>query len=125
MARPAIDRLFDHTCRIWRSTSTKDDLGAESRTYAPIAEAQCALKRPTAPLADLGAGLAPTGRRRFYMRPDQDIQLRDVVEILSGPDAGGAQRTWEVDEPPTIPRGHHTQVDAFAWQGILPPIEES
>lgn len=125
MARPLIDRMFDHEVRIWRPTVTKDDLGAESREYAAVAEHPCALKRPTAPLADLGAGLAPTGRRRFYLRPDVDVQLRDIVEVVSGPDAAGEQATWEVDEPPTKPRGHHTQVDAITWNGNLPPLASS
>lgn len=119
---PRIDRLFDHTVRIWRPTAAPTArLGVERRTYAIlVASAGCALNRNVSPEQDQGAGMDQTGRRRFYMRPDSPIQARDVIEILTGPDADGQR--WEVDQNPTRPRGHHTQVDSIAWNGILPDV---
>jgi hypothetical protein len=121
MARPRIDRLFDHTVRIWRPIASSDNrLGVETRDYSvAIPTAGCALNRNVSPVQDQGPGMEPTGRRRFYMRPDLDIRERDLVQIMTGPDA---VQTWEVDQPPTRPRDHHTQVDAIAWNGVLPDV---
>ncbi len=119
MAAPRIDRLFDHKVLVWRPTATHANrLGAQTRTHTQVGTLQgAAVNRESAPMADQGVGMVPTGRRRLYMRPDANVQERDVVQIVDGPDAGG---TWEVDQPPTRPRGHHTQVDAIAWNGQLP-----
>lgn len=122
MAPPRIDRLFDHVVRIWRpAASSENRLGVETRIYSVAnPSAGCALNRNVSPEQDQGPGMDQTGRRRFYMRPDLDIRARDVVEIVSGPDADGQR--WEVDQAPTRPRGHHTQVDAIAWNGVLPEV---
>lgn len=122
MARPTIDRLFDHVARIWRPTPERSSLGVEERTYQVVeAEAGCKVNRSSAPVADAGPGFQPIGARRLYMRPDADVQARDLVELVTGPDAG---QFWEVNEPPTRPQGHHTQVDCIAWNGEE-PTEES
>lgn len=124
MTPPRIDRLFDHVVRIWRpATAPSSRLGVETRNYAIVGQAGAALNRNVSPEGDVGPGMMPIGRRRLYMRPDANVKARDVVEIIEGPEAAGVDgKTWEVDQPPTRPRGHHTQVDAVAWNGVLPPI---
>jgi hypothetical protein len=120
MAPPRIDRLFDHQVRIWRPTaSIANRIGAEERTYQPVGVAGAVVNRNVSPMSDQGVGMVPTGRRRLYMRPDADVLERDVVQVIDGPDAG---ESWEVDQPPSRPRGHHTQVDAIAWNGQLPEV---
>lgn len=114
--RPRIDGLFDSQIRIWRADITKDALSAESRTYRPTATVGAVVNRSTTPVAPANGGLAPTGSVRWYGRPDIDIQPRDICEVISGPDAG---HTWEVNQLPVRPRGHHTQVDCIEWHGIL------
>lgn len=119
---PRIDRLFDHQLRIWRATIGQDSLGAETRTYAvTLPSIGAVVNRAVAAEGDIGPGMEAIGRVRFYVRPDVEIFARDVVEIVSGPETG----TFEVDQPPVRPRGHHTQVDAIIWNGILPAIAES
>lgn len=113
---PSISRLFDHTVRVWRPSRASDGLGVESRNYVLRSTLGAAVNRSTAPEGLVAGGLAPTGRRRMYFLPTVDIQPRDVLEIVSGPEAPG---TWEVDEPPTRPRNHHTQVDSIDWHGTL------
>lgn len=123
MRRPKIDRLFDSTVRVWRPTADSNNrLGVEERNYTAIASLGAAFNRSTAPVGDIGPGVAPIGSRRFYLRPDANVQARDVLEIIAGPETG---TTWEVDEPPTRPRSHHTQVDSIVWNGILPAIAAS
>lgn len=122
MAAPAIERLFDSTVRIWRATPERSALGVEERTYfVVIVSAGAKVNRSTAPEADGGPGLQPTGGRRIYMKPDVDVQSRDLVELVTGADA---PQFWEVNEPPTRPQDHHTQLDCIAWNGET-PTEES
>lgn len=127
MTRPTIDHLFDHSIRIWRPTVSKDGVGAESRSYTLQVQTPCTLNRSVAPVAPVTAGgLAPVGRRRFYVRTTVSVRVRDIIELVSGPDAhADGQLTWEVDEPPVVPKGHHKQLDCVEWHGVLPEVEES
>lgn len=128
MARPSIAALFDHTVRVWRPVVNRSRLGVDERGYVVVAASLGAkLNRSSAPVADGGPGLQPTGSRRFYMAPDADVVERDIIEVLTGPDSG---QTWEVDEPPTRPNDHHTQFDARYWAGgpsqlVEPPAGEA
>lgn len=124
MARPKIDRLFDHVVIVWRPTADANNrLGVEQRAYSPAYQGVgCAVNRNESRMADTGPGMDPVGQRRMYFRPDADVRARDVIQIVEGPDSPG---TWEVDQPPTRPRGHHTQVDGIAWNGILPVLATS
>jgi hypothetical protein len=116
-----IERLQDHTVRVWRPVTVPDAIGADQRTYAPVGEPEPAkVNRNVAPTGDAGPGFAAIGRRRLYMKPGVDVEERDVLELVTGPDA---PQTLEVDEPPTRPRGHHCQVDCILWRGQLPELE--
>jgi len=113
----ALVDFFDTSIRIWRPETTNGRLGEEIRSYDVILEPaipNAAVNRPTAPLGDAGPGLAPIGERRVYMAPDTDVQPRDVLELLEGPDA---PQFLEVDEPPTRPGGDHVQLRCRLWQG--------
>lgn len=113
---PSIAGLLDSIVRIWRPSPVQDGLGVEQSSYALVGEFGAAFNRSTAPVAPVAGGLAPTGRLRIYLPPDADVQPRDVVQVVSGP---VSHLTWEVDEPPTRLRGHHTQLDTIAWEGDL------
>lgn len=120
---PRIDRLFDHTVRVWRPVRVKDNLGAQQTTYQNVATIGVAVNRSAAPMGGTsGGGLAPVGRIRMYARPDADVQPRDILEFLTG---GSSVGTWEIDEPPSRPKNHHTQLDCAKWNGILIPAGES
>ncbi len=123
MGRPTVDHLFNSQVRVWRYGVEKDNLGAERRVYTPDPTLHGAsINRSVAPSTDAGAGIAPVGRLRLYVRPDLVVEPRDVLQVVEGPEAG---LNWEVDDPPTHPRGHHTQLDVIAWHGDLPPVTES
>lgn len=117
MPRPSISGWFDSRIRIWRPTMAKDALGAEARLYSVLSEVECAINRSNATNALQDGGNATIGTLRWYGLPTIDVQPRDVCEIFEGPDSG---TTWEVAGPPVHPRGHHTQVDCFEWNGKLP-----
>jgi len=122
MTRPSITGWFDSTIRIWRPSVTRSGPGIDTRNLSPIAVVGAVINRSRTPEAPQDGGLARSGIIRWYGKANIDIQQRDVVQVLTGPDAG---RTWEVNEQPVRPRGHHTQVDCVEWNGVLPAIEET
>jgi hypothetical protein len=113
--------LYDTTIRVWRRTVTPGggSLREELVTYVaqtlPPAPNAC-VNRPTAPIADKGPGYGPIGEQRVYMAAETDVEVRDVLELVAGPDA---PRLLEVDEPPTRPRGHHVQLRTRLFEGDL------
>lgn len=111
--------FFDTTIRVHRRTVTRGALREEVVSYVPgpmPAGPNAAVNRPTAPLGDKGPGLAPIGERRVYMAPGADVQARDILELIAGPDA---PQNLEVDEPPTRPGNDHTQIRGRLWEGTL------
>lgn len=109
--------FLDHDAQIWRPTVTLGPRREEVRSYAKLGgEVRAGIRRPTARVGDAGPGLAPIGERVFYFQPEVDVEPRDIIELLSGPDAPG---TWEVDSPPTRPRGHHVELTTRHWLGVL------
>lgn len=114
--------LLDHTAKVWRPTESHGALRTVVQTFALVSTVRVAVNRPTragsgAMLADLGPGLKPTGQRILYATAGWDIQTRDVIELTAGPDSPGR---FEVDEPPTRPRGHHLELRCRYWAGVLP-----
>ena len=120
MPRPSIAGLFDSTIRIWRPTTTRTGPGVEQKSYAVTTTVGAVINRSRTPTAPSDGGLAPSGIIRWYGLPTIDVQPRDVLEVMTGPDAG---KKWECNELPTRPRGHHTQVDCVEYNGVLPDAE--
>lgn len=120
--RPSVAGMFDSTIRIWRPTVTRGQAGIDNQQYTPLLIVGAAINRSRTPQAPQDGGLARSGIIRWYGLPTIDVRERDVVEVVTGPDAG---RTWEVNEQPTRPRGHHTEVDCVEWNGILPDLEST
>jgi hypothetical protein len=118
--RPKIEGLFDSEIRLWRPSVTKDKVAQESRTYSQLTTVGAVINRSQTPVVPADGGLAPTGAVRWYGKPTIDVQIRDICEVISGPDAGAL---WEVNQIPVRPRGHHTQVDCIDFHGVLTPEE--
>jgi len=122
----ALEDLYDHRIRIWRPTASRGPLREETRSYAIVLEPpsifNATVRRPTARLANPGPGLAPVGERKVYCASETPVQARDVVELVSGPEAPSL---LEVDEPPTRPRGHHTELTCRFFVGAAPTEDGS
>lgn len=115
--------LLDHTVRVRRPTESKDNpLRVVERSYPVIGTYPCAVNRTQARIGDVGPGLAPIGDRVVYLEASADVAARDILELLTGPDA---PETLEIDRPPTRPRGHHTELICLFYNGTLPAVEES
>lgn len=111
-----ITHLLDHTGTIFRPTVTYGAVREEIRTLVEVGSVRCAVRRPRALLGDTGAGVGPIGERVIYMDPEVDVAERDVIRLDTGPDTG----TFEVDGPPTRPRGHHVELRCRHWVGEIP-----
>lgn len=110
--------LLDHEVRIWARQVTLGRLREEIVTYtAQTTLVPGACRRPTAPVASIGAGLDPVGERVVYLPATASLQPRDLVELVTGPEA---PNVLEVNQPPTRPRGHHTELSCRFWHGTLP-----
>ena len=110
-------RLLNHRARIWRASVSLGDLREEIRIWAVVGQPiRCTLRRPAARLVDQGGGLASMGERVLYANPDEDLEPRDVLELIEGPDTGGR---FEIDAPITRPRGHHIEATCRLFLGVL------
>jgi hypothetical protein len=117
----SIRHLCDHRVRIYRRAAQLDaELRSETLSYQPVAAAparnNAKLNRPRARTGDVGPGSAPIGERTVYMDAGADVEERDVLQVLSGPDA---PCLLEVDGPPTRPRGHHVELACRLFNGTL------
>ena len=111
-------RLLNHRARIWRASVSLGPLREEIRALLPVGlPIRCTLRRPSARVSDSGAGLIPQGERVLYCNPGENVEPRDILELLEGPEAPAL---LEIDSPITRPRGHHIEMTARLWLGELP-----
>ena len=109
--------LLNHTAKVWRPSESVGSMRTVLRGYTLSSTVRVAVNRAVAPLGDPGPGLTPEGGRVLYSIPGWDIRPGDVLQLTEGPDAPGQ---WEVDEPPTRPRGNHLELRCRAYAGKLP-----
>lgn len=114
--RVSIAHLLDHSVRIHRPTITRGAVQEELTTYTAGALTPAGVRRPRARYGDAGPGTGPIGERVVYFDAGVDVLARDVIELVSGPDAPGL---FEVDAPPTSPRGHHIECTCRHFVGRL------
>jgi hypothetical protein len=114
--RPDIAHLLDHTANIRRPV---ESLGVARETrlvhaYAHVAVA-CAVNRKRTVLTEAHGGITPAGGRSAYFQAGITLQERDVVQLLTGPEAPAL---LEVESRAT-PRGHHVEVSVTEFHGKL------
>ena len=115
----AISHLFDHEAVIWRKGET---LGEYRETvkgfvlqYGPLG---CKANRKAAVLQDANAGIVDSGDRVFYFEKGPVVLKRDLVELVTGPDAPAILEV----ENTTIPRDHHLEVRCVEYHGDAPAV---
>ena len=112
--------LLDHTARIWRRTETPGTYLETTIDYAVVyAAADCTLKRKAAVLAEAGPGIVDAGGRTVYFLPSVTLVKRDLVELVTGPDAPA----WLEVESASRPRGHHVEARCAEYSGETPEVE--
>jgi hypothetical protein len=127
----AIEDLFDHRVEVWRtveSTGAYNEVVDEwtlveeaDRDNAAIVPAKMRLQD------EIGAGEHRGGRVDWYLAKWLDVQERDVLNVVAGPNAPSK---WRVVST-TIPSGriavgvggHHIEPVVEPWKGELPEDE--
>lgn len=113
----AITHLLDHTARVWRRVETIGTLGDTIVTYdLAYDELACAEDGQNSVAGNPGAGQTPIGRRWVYFDVGPTIRFRDVIELVSGPNAPAALEVESSDNR----RGHHLEIQASEFRGKLP-----
>ena len=85
---------------IRRPTETRGEYGDVITTYPPVGMAWVDVRVPRRMIANYGAGELPTGTMEAELRAHIDVQMRDVLEIVAGPERG---TRWRAVSPPHRP----------------------
>lgn len=103
----AIAGLFDHRVGVYRPAEQRTAMGAVEvwsalvpATYGPH---NAKVTEPDMSLEAIGSGEMPQGRYIVSMRPGVDVQERDILRVLVGPDSVVNLRVLSA----SYPRGHH------------------
>lgn len=115
--------LFNHRAVAYRTTPTRDDYGGTVDVWAETAGTPAGLNaRPdqgwSGTLQDHGPGEQQGAKRRWFLAGGFDVTERDVVAVVSGPEAGLQLRVESVT--PQARRStaiHHIEVNVEVWQG--------
>jgi hypothetical protein len=117
----SLRRLLVSTATIWRPTQTADAFGDKPFTYTAGATVKCRVVPPKGTLEDLGPGEQPTGNVIGYFLPGAGVQIRDVIQITDGPEAGRRYRIMDVaDQAKMTPTVHHVETVMEPFAGTLP-----
>lgn len=82
-------------CNVHRRSETRDSYGDVAAGYAALAEqAWVEIRRDTGALQDYGAGDQQRAQAKGRAHFRADIEPRDVLEVMAGPDEG---TSWLVE----------------------------
>lgn len=115
----SIGHLLDHECVVWRPTETRGTYAETVRGYSILhALISCAVLRKNAVIAQAGPGRIDAGERRVYWDVGPTVEKKDLIELVTGPDAPAFLEV----ESMTTPRGHHVEVRVSEYNGDAPEV---
>jgi hypothetical protein len=125
-----IAHLMTHRAVLHRETATRDRFGDTVVTWTQHTTPAGLNARPdqnwSGTLQDSGPGDQQAGMRRWFLLAGFDVGERDVLQVVSGPEAPVLLRVQSVTKPTqTSPAVHHIEVNVEVWQGTLGAEEES
>lgn len=85
---------------IRRPVEERGPLGSIETTYPQIGMVWADVRVPRRMLANYGAGELPSGTMEAELRDRVDLQMRDVLVIVAGPETG---TRWRAITPPHRP----------------------
>lgn len=92
---------------IRRPVEERGPLGSVVTVYPQVGTAWVEVRVPRRMLANYGAGEMPTGTMEAELRDRIDVQMRDVLVVVAGPEIG---TRWRVESPPHRPGRGETLV---------------
>jgi hypothetical protein len=113
---------WNHTARLYRTTQTRGGFGTTD-TLSPVGAAP---SKPNArpDIAWSGdqqhaGGEQQGAKRRWFVDRAIDVHERDVLAVMTGPEAPMTVRVVSVTK--AVGRTHsHTEVNVESWTGTLP-----
>lgn len=109
--------LMDHTATSYRGTEATGTYGEVTSAWAAQEAAfPCTVQVDSERVNEVGPGEMTAGVYRLYAAdPTLDIAERDVIDILTGPEAGIKVKVVQVGRP----RSHHLEARCETWEGEL------
>jgi len=86
--------------------------------YQPVGMAWVDVRPPRRLVANYGAGEVAEGRMEAELREHIDVRMRDVIEIVAGPEAG---TRWRAVAPPHRPGDGSLVILLEVYEPELPP----
>ena len=116
----SIRRLFNHRAVVYRATVTRDEYGGTVETWVAQTAPDGLNARPdqnwSGAQQDHGPGEQQGATRRWFLSNGFDVAERDVVYVVSGPEAGTYLRVESVTQPTRVGATvHHVEVNVEAW----------
>lgn len=126
----SIAKLFDHRVVVYRSTVTQDELQDPIAVWGPLPAPVGRNARPnqawSGSLQDHGPGEQQGAMRQWFLHKGFDVAERDVLEVVSGPEAPNLLRVESVTRPTAPIVLHHLEVNVTVWDGtVTTPAVES
>lgn len=126
--RVSIQRLFNHVVRVYRepdAEASRDALGGVELRPLPTGPVPTEYNgRPhqawQGTMQDKGPGEQQAAKRLWFLDPTMDVQERDVLSVIAGPEAGLLVRAMSVVPVSTRRTVHHLEVSTEPWVGELP-----
>ena len=103
---------------IRRPTEERQPLGDVETTYPAVGMAWVDVRPPRRLVANYGAGEIPEGRMEAELRAHIDVRMRDVLEIVAGPETG---TRWRAVSPPYRPGDGSLVILLEVYEPELPP----
>jgi hypothetical protein len=122
-ARVTFAALMDHRGIVYRATETRDELADAVLVWDALPVPAGLNCRPnqnwSGTLQDRGPGEQQDALRQWFLVAGFDIQERDVLSVVDGPEAPVLLRILSVDHPTAGIVLHHIEVNVEVWAGSV------
>jgi hypothetical protein len=112
----SVDSLCDHRAVVYRATTAQGRAGDIIESWAPLdapagLNARANLVWLAGHLENPGPGEVQAKRRQWFLLPSFDVRERDILRIVSGPEAPSVLRVLAVNRTTAGPVFHHFEVE--------------
>jgi len=118
-----IQHLCDHRVIVYRATVFRDEFGDVDEAWVALTAPVGLNARPnqawSGNLQDPGPGEQQRAMRQWFLVLGFDVQERDVVSVVSGPEVGQRLRVESVTRPTNPLIMHHLEISVTVWDGSL------
>ena len=118
-----IAHLCDHRAVVYRAEEVRDQFNDVIQVWGALTAPDGLNCRPNqawaGDLQDPGAGELQGAKRQWFLVEGFDVEERDVLRILSGPEAPDQLRVVSVTRPTNPAVVHHLEVNVEPFTGAL------